>query len=126
MCITLKKKRKINKIYPVSQNIKNTTNKSSNKNTYNYSNSQIENFTELFSKEIIICGGCNKAFNLGSNELQISCAGCNKFFHCHIGGMCKCDKCTVIMPDRTTEYLKYCLNCCDPYTSKNGYCKCTS
>ena len=83
-------------------------------------------FHEKFIREIITCGFCLQKFDLGSNELQISCGGCDKFFHCHIGGKCRGENCSITMPDGSIEHISYCLNCCDSYTAKNGFCICNN
>jgi len=87
-------------------------------------NKQREEFHSKFIKEIIPCGFCNKKFDLGSNELKINCGSCDKFFHCHIGGKCSGENCSIEMPNGTIERISYCLNCCDSYTCQNGNCIC--
>jgi hypothetical protein len=127
-----RQKYKINKIVPLRENkskrdnYDRVNNHNKIKEEHSIVSNQRKEFHEKFIKEIIPCGFCSNKFNLGSNELQICCGGCDKFFHCHIGGKCQGENCSIIMPDGSVEYISYCLNCCDPYTTKNGFCICNN
>ena len=124
-----RQKYKINKIVPLRENKSNRENydhQNNHKEEHSIASNQRKEFHEKFIKEIIPCGFCKKKFDLGSNELQISCGGCDKFFHCHIGGKCRGENCSITMPDGSIEHISYCLNCCDSYTAKNGFCICNN
>ena len=115
---------KINKIVPFTDTIVSMDYHNKIKEEHSFKSRESIKFHDEFIKEIIPCGFCNEKFNLGSNELQINCGGCDKFFHCHIGGKCRGDDCCIQMPTGEIERISYCLNCCDSYTAKNGYCIC--
>ena len=124
-----RQKYKINKIVPLRENKSNRGNydhQNNHKEEHSIASNQRKEFHEKFIKEIIPCGFCLQKFDLGSNELQISCGGCDKFFHCHIGGKCRGGNCSITMPDGSIEHISYCLNCCDSYTAKNGFCICNN
>lgn len=137
MCFGKYKKKNIrnrykpNKIVPLIENKSNKdkierVNNHNIKEEHSIASNQRKEFHEKFIREIITCGFCLQKFDLGSNELQISCGGCDKFFHCHIGGKCRGENCSITMPDGSIEHISYCLNCCDSYTAKNGFCICNN
>ena len=74
-------------------------------------------------KEVIPCGGCDKMFNLGSNELKIHCNICEKFYHCNIAGECIGKLCSIKQDDGTIHRASYCINCVSKIF-KNNTCLC--
>tara|TARA_B100000902_G_C27302937_1_gene913852 strand:+ start:1385 stop:1732 length:348 start_codon:yes stop_codon:yes gene_type:complete len=68
-------------------------------------------YIQKLNREVILCGGCDKHFNLGSDELKIHCNHCNQFFHCKIAGRCMGDDCKIITDDNTIHRASYCYNC---------------
>ena len=75
-----------------------------------------------FNREMILCYGCKKSFNLGSNLIKLNCSLCNNFFHCNIGGECIGKKCLFKIGEigEQTIRARYCKDC----SIYKGYNKC--
>ena len=80
-------------------------------------------FTEIFSLELIPCGGCQQVFTLGSDELKIHCNLCNQFFHCQIAGKCRGEDCQIIKHTGYKHRARYCIHCVSRIFP-NGECLC--
>tara|TARA_B110000208_G_C11787590_1_gene436181 strand:- start:2199 stop:2564 length:366 start_codon:yes stop_codon:yes gene_type:complete len=77
-----------------------------------------------FNRELILCFGCKKCFELQSNQIKLNCGLCNNFFHCNIAGECMGDNCKFIINDKVIRQ-RYCNNCVIPNLKlKNNKCKC--
>ena len=76
-------------------------------------------FIKTFLARVIPCGGCEKVFDLGSDELKIHCNLCEQFFHCKIAGKCRGENCQVM-----NHSASYCLNCVSKvYNNNECLCK---
>ena len=80
-------------------------------------------YIEKFKTEILVCGGCNKSFALGTNKLKIHCNSCNNFFHCNIAGQCIGEDCKFIKPDGTIHRSSYCKDCVTATYGEHCLCK---
>ena len=67
-------------------------------------------FVDELMNEVILCGSCNKAFSLRSNEIVGNCGGCNKFLHCGIAGKCIGPNCSVTLGKEKCR-LTWCVYC---------------
>ena len=67
-------------------------------------------FVDELMNEVILCGSCNKAFSLRSNEIVGNCGGCNKFLHCGIAGKCVGPNCSVKVGNEVCR-LTWCYDC---------------
>lgn len=104
-------KRKIKKIEKRYNNNK-RRNKIAPETNYDYKNSKVnEEFIEHMRKDVLLCGGCNTAFTLRSEEIKIHCNGCEKFFHCKIAGECQGKDCCIQRQGGTLHRARYCIEC---------------
>ena len=67
-------------------------------------------FTETLMSEVILCGSCQHAFSLRSNEIVGNCGGCNKFLHCGIAGKCVGPNCSIKVGNEVCR-LTWCYDC---------------
>lgn len=86
--------------------VKGPKNHESNSNLNYYKNQSLGSF----NREIILCGGCNKCFNIGSNQIKLNCGICHKFFHCNIAGECMGNNCLFTIGDIAIR-ARYCNDC---------------
>ena len=75
----------------------------------------------LFSNEMIVCQGCKKCFNIGSNQLSLNCSHCNKFFHCNIAGECIGINCIFKIQGNIVR-ARYCKDCSTPRPGNKCIC----
>jgi len=108
MCFWKKRAKKVEKKHRKSSNIVSPT--SENCQLRQRRNAVDEVFVKKLLEEEIICGGCDTAFSLRSNELKIHCNLCNQFFHCKVAGECIGDDC-MIVKNGQKHRASYCYNC---------------
>ena len=134
-CYSKRKIQKVEKKYNKRSNNKRSNsnkrinNKRSNKvspdTNYDYKNSKVDSeFIEHMRKDVLLCGGCNTAFTLRSEEIKIHCNGCEKFFHCKIAGECQGKDCCIQRPDGSLHRARYCYDCAKiKYDNNQCLCK---
>ena len=83
-----------------------------------------EVFVDTMLKEALVCGGCNKAFSLRSNEIKIHCNICNQFFHCKIAGECVGEDCSIMINGKKHR-ASYCYMCAK-ILYQNNECLCST
>lgn len=109
-CYSKRKIKKIEKKYNNNNNKR--RNKIAPETNYDYKNSKVnEEFIEHMRKDVLLCGGCNTAFTLRSEEIKIHCNGCEKFFHCKIAGECQGKECCIKRQDGSLHRARYCIEC---------------
>jgi len=125
-CYSKRKIKKIEKRYNHNYKRGNKRrNKIAPETNYDYKNSKVnEEFIEHMRKDILLCGGCNTAFTLKSEEIKIHCNACEKFFHCKIAGECQGkDCCWGVGQDGPLHRARYCIEC-SKINFKDDKCLC--
>ena len=132
-CYSKRKIKKVEQKYNKTGNKrsnKRSNNKRSNKvlpeTNYDYKNSKVnDEFIEHMRQDVLLCGGCNQAFTLRSEEIKIYCNGCEKFFHCKVAGECQGKDCCIKRQDGTLHRARYCYDCAK-INYGNNQCLCKS